>query len=312
MSGSLATGLGLYNAVSGLLAGPAVTIGNVGLSGLEVPASMPFGGEQAMKVHQLVGGGRQVDVFGAVEADIEWSGFFTGPTAVARARMLDSIRMAGAQVTLTWADFTRKVVVRTFKADYSRAGAVIPYKVVCVVVTTQSVAAQPTLLSSIAGDISSALGLSGLAASAQSALTTAQAALPVVSTLVAGSPAAVALAAPVTAASTSVTAAQTTADAATAAGGHQGGCDRPGVRRPERIAGSTGGHGPSVSRSPGGRVYRTCRQEPGGLSPWHPLFRYPRRTCPSSTSPTGRGETPLHGWPWPTPTVCGDHGYRQG
>ena len=208
---SLASGLSLLNAVEDLLAGAAVTIGGVDLSSLEVPASMPWGGDQRLAVHELVGGGRQVDVLGPTEADIEWSGYFTGASSVGRARRLDALRLAGNQVALTWADFSRQVVIKSFRADYTRAGAVVPYRITCVVVTANAVTAAPTLLSQLGSDVTSALGLSSLLPAAQSAIQTVQAALPIGAVLTGGSPAFIALQGAVGTAGTAVGAAQTLA-----------------------------------------------------------------------------------------------------
>jgi hypothetical protein len=67
-----------------------VTVGGVGLSGLEVPATMSFGGEQRLAVHELPGGGRVVDALGPQEADVEWTGWFTGSNAVSRGAISTS------------------------------------------------------------------------------------------------------------------------------------------------------------------------------------------------------------------------------
>ncbi len=213
MSGIIATGLGLLSTVESLLNGPAVTLGGIGLSGLEVPARMPFGGDQKLVVHKLPGGGRVVDALGRDDRDIEWSGYFTGGTAVSRAMQLDAIRIAGQQVTLTWGAFRRNVVLKTFDCEYGSAGSLLPYRVVCVVVTVGPSTSQPTLLSSVASDISSALGLSSLAPAVASAATVAQAALPVGAALTGGSPAFLSLSSAVSTASSAASAASTAADA---------------------------------------------------------------------------------------------------
>ncbi len=217
MSATLSRGLGLLSDVESLLAGPAVTIGGVGLAGLEVPARMPWGGDQRVVIHKMPGGGRVVDSLGRDDRDIEWSGTFTGGNAVSRALQLDAIRIAGSQVTLTWGSFRRNVVLKTFDCDYGSAGSLLPYRIVCVVVTVGASTATPTLLSSVASDISSALGLSSLAPAIASAATTAQAALPVGAALTGGSPAFVSLSSAVGSASTAASAASSVADAQLAA-----------------------------------------------------------------------------------------------
>ncbi len=211
MALSVASALGALGAVEDLLAGAAVTIGGVGLTSLEVPASMPFGGDQRIQVHEMVGGGRTVDVMGPTEADAEWSGTFTGPGAVARARAIDAIRIAGNEVTLTWGDFSRQVVVRSFRPEYRNSGAVVPYRIACVVVSKGASSASPGLLSRLGSDLSSALGLSTILPAAQSAIATAQAALPLGAVLTGGSKAFVALSGAVGTAGTAVGAASSLA-----------------------------------------------------------------------------------------------------
>lgn len=212
MSATLSRGLGLLSAVESLLSGPAVTLGGVGLSGLEVPARMPWGGDQRVVVHKMPGGGRVIDALGRDDRDIEWSGYFTGSDAVSRALQFDAIRTAGAQVVLTWGSFRRQVVLKTFDCEYGSAGSLLPYRVVCVVVTVGASTVTPTLLSSVASDISSALGLSSLAPAVASAATTAQAALPVGAALTGGSPTFLALSSAVGTASSAASAASRLAD----------------------------------------------------------------------------------------------------
>ena len=212
MSSTVSRALGGLSAVESLLSGPAVTIGGIGLSGLEVPAKMPFGGDQRLVVHKLPGGGRVVDALGRDDRDIEWSGYFTGGNAVARALQLDTIRTSGRQVTLTWGSFRRNVVLKTFDVDYGSAGSLLPYRLVCVVVTIGPGTSQPTLLSSVASDISSTLGLDSLAPTVASATTIAQAALPIGAVLSNGSPDYLALSSAVGSASSAASAASTAAD----------------------------------------------------------------------------------------------------
>ena len=213
MSFGLASGLGAFNAVSNILAGPPVSIGGVGLTGHEVPASMPFGGEQRLVEHDLVGGGNFVDVLGPKEAPREWSGTFIGMSAVSRARQLDALRIAGKAVPLSWGDFRCTVVIRSFKASYSRKGSLVPYAISCVVVSKPGEAtSKPGLLASVAGDISKALDLPTLLPAAQTAIKVASAAMPVVSVVTGFSPAYRALSGAVGAASGAVGVAQGLAD----------------------------------------------------------------------------------------------------
>ena len=217
MALGIASGLGALGAIEDILAGAAVTIGGVGLTGHEVPASMPFGGEQRLVEHDLVGGGTYIDVLGPKETPRTWSGTFVGPSAVSRARRLDAIRISGRKVLLTWGDFSCQVVVKSFLPNYARKGMVIPYSITCTVISTgTSAISQPTLLSSIAGDISSALDLPDLLPIAQTAVKVASLAVPIGAVLTHASPGFVALSGAVGGAASAVGAAQAVADTALA------------------------------------------------------------------------------------------------
>src|SRR5689334_14980148 len=61
-------------------------IGPVLLEAFELPARVGWGGRQRMAVHRLPGGRRVIDAMGRDDADIAWTGVFTGSDAVARAR----------------------------------------------------------------------------------------------------------------------------------------------------------------------------------------------------------------------------------
>lgn len=125
----------------------------------EVPERIPFGGEQQLAVHRLVGGTKVVDAMGAFSAPPEWSGWLRGPKALARARALDAMRVAGAPVVLKWSELVYAVLVREFRADFERFYQ-IPYHITCEVVEdlTLSTAGNggPSIDSLINGDIASA------------------------------------------------------------------------------------------------------------------------------------------------------------
>lgn len=217
----VSTAAGLAGAL--ITGGGGVVLGTVHLTGMEVPGSMPFGGTQQLAIHELPGGTRVIDAIGARERDIEWSGTFLAGSAVARARAVDAMRIAGVPVSLSWADFKRRVVIKEFSPDYSRSGSVVPYHISCVVLPLAAPAATATVASSVGGDLASALGISGLAASASSALATAQAAVPVAAVLTGGGATAVSLIGSVSLAGTALTAMQTSAGTALAGIGGAGG-----------------------------------------------------------------------------------------
>ncbi len=111
----------------------ALTLGAITFSNMEIPESINFGGEQSMKVHKLVGGMREINTMGRDDADPTWRGTFRGFTALYRARYLDSIRIAGTPLILTYSQMRYSVVVKSFHADFMRNGFVIPYEIVVVI-----------------------------------------------------------------------------------------------------------------------------------------------------------------------------------
>lgn len=113
--------------------GLIVTLESVQFSNLEVPENIPFGGDQKLNVHELIGGARVVDAMGRSDMALEWSGHFLGENALDRARYVDGLRVAGNAVPLNWSELSYTVVIRTFEADF-RNQAWIPYRISCVVV----------------------------------------------------------------------------------------------------------------------------------------------------------------------------------
>jgi len=128
----------------------------------EIPESLPFGGEQALAVHRLVGGTKQVDAMGAFPAPIEWSGWLLGQNALSRARELDRLRVAGNSLLLQWSELAFSVVIRDFRTDFQRSYQ-IPYRITCEVVSdlTNFAGGQstPGIDSLINGDLATASGL---------------------------------------------------------------------------------------------------------------------------------------------------------
>jgi hypothetical protein len=110
-----------------------LTLGDFEFSRYEVPEKIAFGGEQALVVHQLVGGVRVVDAMGRIDGPLEWSGLFVGETALDRARYLDGLRVAGLPLSLRWSDLAYTVVIRSFRCEFERFYK-LPYSISCVVV----------------------------------------------------------------------------------------------------------------------------------------------------------------------------------
>ncbi len=142
-----------------------LTLGGVPFQNYEVPEKIRFGGAQRLAVHELIGGGRVVDVLGNADGEILFSGVFSGADAAARAQVLDAARALGAAIPLIWDSFFYTVVLAEFAAEYSKPWW-IPFAVRCVVVNDPiaeiaSVAAPVANL--ISNDILTATSLGPLA-----------------------------------------------------------------------------------------------------------------------------------------------------
>jgi len=82
--------------------------------GFEEPYELNFGKEQAAYKHILIGGGRVIDMMGAGDPDITWSGYFTGFQATFRARALEALCAKGQSLTLRTNAFVKEVVISKF------------------------------------------------------------------------------------------------------------------------------------------------------------------------------------------------------
>jgi len=124
----------------------SLTLGPVAFAGFELPSSITLGGRQTLAIHKLPGGIRIIDALGPDPADLAWSGIFTGPDAADRARLLDTLRIAGTELLLSWDAFLYMVVVERFDADY-RSPWWIPYRLSCAVVRDEAAAILTAILS---------------------------------------------------------------------------------------------------------------------------------------------------------------------
>jgi len=123
-------------------------IGVFVFSKTEIPGNLPFGGPQLVKVHNLIGGGRDIQALGAVDRPLEWKGWFLGANAMSRAKKLNQARLAGLPVWLRWSNLTYKVIIDDFEPDY-RFETNIPYRIRCIPVTaTWANPPSPTLSAS--------------------------------------------------------------------------------------------------------------------------------------------------------------------
>jgi hypothetical protein len=119
------------------MSGVVLMLGPVAFQDFEVPAGINFGGRQLVAVHQLTDGQRIVDSIGPAESEISFSGVFSGADATSRARMLNSLRVAGGELSLTWDVFLYTVVLSRFDAGYENL-LWIPYRISCTVVRDEA------------------------------------------------------------------------------------------------------------------------------------------------------------------------------
>lgn len=142
-----------------------LTLGDITLAGFEVPESLPFGGEQSLTVHELIGGERVVDAMGRSDMPMEWSGHFMGATALDRALYLNTQRVLGQPLVLSWSQMRFLVVIQKFEAHYQLKNR-IPYSISCVVVADQvtptAAGLVPDIDDQMNGDMDSANALGGL------------------------------------------------------------------------------------------------------------------------------------------------------
>ena len=142
-----------------------LVLGDLNFSRFEVPEHIQFGGDQMLAAHKLVGGKRIVDAMGRDDAPLGWAGMFIGQNASDRARYLNFMRIAGAQRTLTWAEYAYKVVIKTALMDFRRVYE-IPYTISCEVVEDMTLpvtkAPQAPIDPAIMDDMNTANVLGGL------------------------------------------------------------------------------------------------------------------------------------------------------
>jgi len=131
----------------------------------EIPEHIPFGGEQRLTVHELVGGQRVIDAMGAAPAPIEWSGIFVGGKALERARYIDSLRRAGAPLRLAWSELAFEGVIRSFHCEF-KLWHRLPYRITFEVAKDKTdpvtAIAAPDVDQLIGDDLDTANGLAAL------------------------------------------------------------------------------------------------------------------------------------------------------
>lgn len=133
----------------------ALLLGPIVFQDFEIPSAINFGGRQRLALHRLPGGSRVIDALGRDDAQISFSGIFTGSDATMRARSLDELRVAGVALPLTWDVLFYTVLISDFWADY-RTGWWIPYRIACTVIQDEASAVlQPaaSLMTTVLADI---------------------------------------------------------------------------------------------------------------------------------------------------------------
>jgi hypothetical protein len=103
-----------------------VLLGAVTLQGFEVPDTAPWGGDQALTVHKLIGGARVIDAMGIDDRAITIKGTFLSPDADQRALQVDVMRKAGQPVQFAWHSHVYLVVIKSFQPEFQRPDRV-PY-----------------------------------------------------------------------------------------------------------------------------------------------------------------------------------------
>lgn len=106
----------------------AIKLGPIILSGVEVPPAIPFAGKQNLAVHDLYGGGRNIQSLGAVDSPISWSAMFVGSLAMKRARYINTFRLSGKPIVLSFSGVMVVCVIEEFQPVY-KAINWVPYSI---------------------------------------------------------------------------------------------------------------------------------------------------------------------------------------
>jgi hypothetical protein len=190
----------------------ALLLGPIVFRDFEIPSGVNFGGRQRLALHRLPGGSRVIDALGRDDAQINFSGIFTGPDATLRARSLDEMRVSGIALPLTWDVLFYTVLISEFRADYC-SGWWIPYRIVCTVLQDEASALFQSVVS-LATAVLSDIGVAaGFASDAGVDLSPLQAALTVPSATTRGTSAYTAAQASVIGAQSAIGIAAAAADA---------------------------------------------------------------------------------------------------
>ena len=156
----------------------ALLLGPIAFKDFEVPAGIKFGGTQRLAIHRLPGGARVIDALGRDDANLTFSGIFTGSDATLRARSVDELRSTGLPLPLTWDVFFYSVIIDSFQADYLN-GNWIPYRISCTVIRDEASALIEAAISTVTAALADILTASASAAFAGVDLSRTQSAITV-------------------------------------------------------------------------------------------------------------------------------------
>lgn len=134
------------------------SLGPIIFAKFEIPQKLNFGGRQDISIHNFSDGRRIVDVIGPDDADIEFSGIFSGAEANQRALIIDSIRKSGRATSISWDIYYFPIVIREFSAIYENKFW-IPYRIRCTVLssaTPQNIASIKSIHSIISNAVQQA------------------------------------------------------------------------------------------------------------------------------------------------------------
>lgn len=107
---------------------PVLQLGIVQFTVDELPEDIVFGGEQTLAVRKFPGGGKDIQQLGAFDDTISWSAQFMFVGALARAQLVDAMRILAVPVLLTRDSVSIMVVISKFTYHYQN-DYYIPYDI---------------------------------------------------------------------------------------------------------------------------------------------------------------------------------------
>lgn len=139
-------------------------LGDFVFQGFEIPERIPLGGAQALVIHKLPGGARQIQAMGRDDDPIQWTGLMLGSGALARARQLDTMRVSGAPVVMAFLGFQYNVNIKRFSFTveaFYRVQYTLELEVIEDLSNSSSKASVTSLTDAVTSDSASAVTLGG-------------------------------------------------------------------------------------------------------------------------------------------------------